>query len=299
MGERPGDGAGHSRRREHPAGRSAADTDTTAADDVARPTEPGLEALLAQALLARDPSGTGARADLVPDVGGDGGSDGERRAVAAFRAARDAGAHRARTRRRDDWRPRARRHTVRSLKATLSALVAGLALGGVAFAAIDSATDGRADAEGRPERPVTAAASGARSTGPSVSAPPAAPADRDRPVSAKDTEAHCRAYEKVRGRGRAMDSTAWQRLVTAAGGEENVAAYCAAQGGPKGEKAAKGDRTPKADRTVNADATSKTGNAPEPTESQKAAKAGKPADADGTGTAEDTAKAAKGGAEGE
>jgi len=30
--------------------------------------------------------------------------EGERRAVDAFRAARDAGTHRARTRRQDDWR---------------------------------------------------------------------------------------------------------------------------------------------------------------------------------------------------
>ncbi|MFD7131311.1 hypothetical protein [Streptomyces sp. NPDC059894] len=37
--------------------------------------------------------------------GGDGPGEGERRALAAFREARDAGAHRAaRTRRRDDWR---------------------------------------------------------------------------------------------------------------------------------------------------------------------------------------------------
>jgi hypothetical protein len=50
-------------------------------------------------------------------------------------------------------------------------------------------------------------------------------------VTAADTEAQCRAYEDVEGRGKAMDATAWQRLVTAAGGERNVAAYCAARKG--------------------------------------------------------------------
>ncbi|MFG2635485.1 hypothetical protein ACGFX8_16525 [Streptomyces sp. NPDC048362] len=42
-----------------------------------------------------------------PDPDPDFGRDAERRAMAAFRAARDAGAHRTPTRRRarDDWRP--------------------------------------------------------------------------------------------------------------------------------------------------------------------------------------------------
>ncbi|WP_425247646.1 hypothetical protein [Streptomyces sp. NEAU-NA10] len=162
--------------------------------------------------------------------------EGERRAVAAFRAARDSGAHQARTRRRDDWRPRGQRHASRSLKATLSVLVASLALGGVAVAAIGSAgssTDARDDG-GRPRQSASApdasgtsqaAGSGTASTSPSDSAS----ADRDRPVNAQDVEAHCRAYEQVKGRGKALDSTAWQRLVTAAGGEENVTAFCAAQ----------------------------------------------------------------------
>lgn len=47
-------------------------------------------------------------AALLGAVMRDGGMDAEaeRQALAAFRAARDAGAHRARTRRRDDWRAR-------------------------------------------------------------------------------------------------------------------------------------------------------------------------------------------------
>ncbi|MFE0172658.1 hypothetical protein ACFWZ2_10105 [Streptomyces sp. NPDC059002] len=52
---------------------------------------PPLDALLASAVRAGADTGVDAEA--------------QRRAVAAFRAARDEGAHRARTRRRDDWRP--------------------------------------------------------------------------------------------------------------------------------------------------------------------------------------------------
>ncbi|MFD9391741.1 hypothetical protein ACFWBB_13735 [Streptomyces sp. NPDC060000] len=269
MGERLNDGAGHSRRRARPPhiADAAADVEAPATADTPRTATPALEALLVRALRARAPRGTG---------------DGERRAVAAFRAARDAGAHQARTRRRDDWRPRARRHTARSLRATLSVLVAGLALGGVAFAAVGSAGDGHADAAGRPEGSATA--SRARSTGASASPPPTVPADRDRPLGAKDTEAHCRAYEKVHGRGRAMDSTAWQRLVTAAGGEGNVAAYCAARDGLNVEKSAKAGRTAKAQKSAKADKSAK---------AQKTAKADKSAKAQKTAKADKSAKAQK------
>ncbi|MGW0375504.1 hypothetical protein ACWDZW_42985, partial [Streptomyces coeruleorubidus] len=51
----------------------------------------------------------------------------------------------------------------------------------------------------------------------------------ERPAPARDTEARCRAYEQVDGRGKAMEATAWKRLVEAAGGERNVTAYCAEQ----------------------------------------------------------------------
>ncbi|MET9461181.1 hypothetical protein ABZY05_40095 [Streptomyces canus] len=156
-------------------------------------------------------------------------SDGEAelRAVAAFRAARDTGAHRARTRRRDDWRPRAQRRRARSLKATLSVLLASLTLGGVAYAAIGSAGGGAAKgaAGDKDVRPSVSASTPAESHS---SARPTASAPAERPPTAKDTLAHCRAYEKLRGRGKALDSTAFQRLVTAAGGEANVSAYCAA-----------------------------------------------------------------------
>ncbi|WP_340376676.1 hypothetical protein U5640_17195 [Streptomyces sp. SS7] len=211
MGERLNDGGEPVPRRPRPAGTGPA---ADAADQE-------LEALLAEVLrIAGGP--------VAPPAG----SEGEQRAVAAFRAARDAGAHTARTRRRDDWRPRTRRSTARSLRATLSVAVASLVLGGVAFAAIGSAGQDTAEAR-RPERsaPPSEGRSAAPSPTPSPAAP-SAPADRDRPVTAQDTAARCRAYERVEGRGRALDSTAWQRLVTAAGGEENVEAYCAAQTAP-------------------------------------------------------------------
>ncbi|MDI5908843.1 hypothetical protein QDK90_28355, partial [Streptomyces sp. 12257] len=135
--------------------------------------------------------------------------------------------HRARTRRRDDWRPRAQRRRARSLKATLSVLLASLTLGGVAYAAIGSAGGGAAKgaAGGKDVRPSVSASTPAESHS---SARPTASAPAERPPTAKDTLAHCRAYEKLRGRGKALDSTAFQRLVTAAGGEANVSAYCAA-----------------------------------------------------------------------
>ncbi|MEU1552047.1 hypothetical protein ABZ517_04920 [Streptomyces scabiei] len=67
------------------------------------------------------------------------GSVGEARAVAAFRAVWERGARTARTRRRDDWRPNARRRVQLSIRSTLAVLLAGLTLGGVAFAAIGPA----------------------------------------------------------------------------------------------------------------------------------------------------------------
>ncbi|MFF5007068.1 hypothetical protein ACFY3G_30090 [Streptomyces phaeochromogenes] len=157
--------------------------------------------------------------DLAPEA--------EQRAVAAFRATRGTDAHRARTRRRDDWRLPAERRTGRPVKTTFAAVFASLALGGVAVAAIGSAgssTDG--------------AGAGRKTAHPSVSAP-ARPSSEtssassggvgptDGPAAAQDTEAHCRAYEHVKNRGKALDSTAWQQLVAAAGGEGKVAAYCA------------------------------------------------------------------------
>ncbi|WP_230194829.1 hypothetical protein [Streptomyces coriariae] len=290
MGERLNDGAGHSRRRTHPVDAAA---DHEAATDTPGAAAPGAATPLLEALLVQVLSSQALRAQ-----GPRGPGDGERRAVAAFRAARDAGAHKARTRRRDDWRPRAGRHTVRSLRATLSVLVAGLALGGVAFAAVGSSTDGVAGGGGRPEPAATAtgAGSGSADTESVSPRPPAAATDRDRPVSAEDIDAHCRAYEKVLGRGKATDSTAWQRLVTAAGGAENVVAYCeaaaaaaatsesgsgSAGGGPKSGTGPKADRTAEVGsgggKTQKAEPAPKAGKTPgagQRAEATKAAKSG-------------------------
>ncbi|MGW5868020.1 hypothetical protein ACWFRJ_38410 [Streptomyces sp. NPDC055239] len=52
-------------------------------------------------------------------------AEAERRAVAAFRSARDEGTHRARTRPRDDWRPRA----LASLRAAANTILASALLG--------------------------------------------------------------------------------------------------------------------------------------------------------------------------
>ncbi|WP_210578088.1 hypothetical protein [Streptomyces sp. GESEQ-4] len=189
----------------------------------------GLEALLAAAMRE-----------------GDVDAAGEQRAVAAFRAARDAGEHRARTRRRDDWRPREQRGVQRSLKATLSLFLASLTLGGVAVAAIGTvgtSSDGADDGHRRP--PASSGPTEAPAAGPS--APSSTESVRpDRPATAQDTEAHCRAYEHVKGNGKALESTAWQRLIAAAGGQRNVAAYCARQ--LTDSKKGNADKTDKADK---------------------------------------------------
>ncbi|MEU5294254.1 hypothetical protein [Streptomyces umbrinus] len=165
-------------------------------------------------------------------------ADAERRVLAAFRAARDEGAHRAsaHNRRRDDWRPE--RRGGRPVRTTLVALVASLTLGGVAVAAIGSAGGGTRDEGAERGGPLPASSA---PTGPAVAAPnQSGPAQADRgfrrPPSAQDTEAHCRAYDSGKKSGKALDSTAWQRLIQAAGGAENVGAYCAEQLAEKKEK---------------------------------------------------------------
>ncbi|UUU31345.1 hypothetical protein JIX56_16335 [Streptomyces sp. CA-210063] len=149
---------------------------------------PSLDALLAAAV----------RGGAVAD------SAGEARAVAAFREARERGPGTARTRRRDDWRPNARRRLQLSVRTTLAVLLASLTLGGVAFAAIGSAarddngTGG--DHGGRDRRPRTT--DGAPSWPGSTNDPrttPSLPSTSDRPDTAGETEADCRAYEKKTG----------------------------------------------------------------------------------------------------
>ncbi|MBX7547366.1 hypothetical protein ABZX95_26755 [Streptomyces sp. NPDC004232] len=211
MGERHSGGGLPGRRHVHPGADAAPGSRSTA--DVPGAGLAALEASLADVLRTGpvDP-------------------DGEQHAVSAFRAARDAGPHRARTRRRDDWRPRQPWRARLSVKATLSVFAASLTLGGVAVAAIGAvgSSSGGDHGAGHPAHPVTSAPgrAGAGASAGSSAAPGAHP---DRPDTAKDTLAHCRAYEQVEGEGKALDATAWQRLLTAAGGRDHVAAYCAQQ----------------------------------------------------------------------
>ncbi|MBC9717158.1 hypothetical protein H9Y04_31980 [Streptomyces sp. TRM66268-LWL] len=149
-------------------------------------------------------------------------------AVAAFRGARDAGAHRAvRTRRRDDWRPRtaARRH---SWRVALGALLAGLTLGGAAFAV----TGGRPDPAPEPTPPTTPAAPDRQSDGGEGEGEDGAGNGRHAstapgrtPDQARSDEALCRSAGRVGGK--ALDAPARQRLAEAAGGRGHVQAYCA------------------------------------------------------------------------
>ncbi|MCX2927170.1 hypothetical protein [Streptomyces sp. NEAU-W12] len=269
MGERRNDGGTPGRRRAHPdegtsQGRRTAGPDRPGsgsasvssvpasarhpARDAVTPDALGLEVLLADALVQ----------DVV-DAGA------EQRAVAAFREARDAATHSTRTRRRDDWRPREQRLGRLSVKATLSVLIAGLGLGGVAVAGIGAAgpSAGPRDGGGRPTAPVDTSAV---SEAPSADRPSAADADADAdpgsgpaatesPLLPRETEAHCRAYEKLEGRGRALDSTAWKRLVGAAGGAANIDAYCAGQVGPATREAEPAGTGEPKDRTGGAGGT--------------------------------------------
>ncbi|WP_405670843.1 hypothetical protein [Streptomyces sp. NBC_01530] len=247
MGDRQSDGSAPGRRRVHPGGTPPAPGNASAG--------PGLESLLVGAL----------RSGVLD-------ADAEQRAVAAFRAARDAGAHRARTRRRDDWRPREHSRARRSLRATLTLSLAGLTLGGVAYAAIgtvgDSPEDGHV-ARQRAHSPVV----------PSTAVPrtPGARSTPDRPDTAKDTEAHCRAYEKAKGHGKALESRAWQRLIAAAGGEENVTAYCTEQLGQATAEStpAKATKPKKPEKPNKPEKPKKPEQAKKSEEPKKAGKAGK------------------------
>jgi hypothetical protein len=201
MGERLSGNGVPGRRRLHPGGAGSGSWDER---DTA-----ALETVLAAAIRG----GT-----LDPEA--------EQQAVAAFRTARSAGTHRARSRRRDDWRLPAERRARRPVKMTFGVVFASLALGGVAVAAIGSAgssTDGAGTGRG------TAHPSGLAPDQPGGAASSGGPGPTDGSGPAQDTEAHCRAYEQVKDRGKALDATAWQQLVTAAGGEAKVAAYCSEQ----------------------------------------------------------------------
>ncbi|MFE1174390.1 hypothetical protein [Streptomyces sp. NPDC058773] len=196
----------------------------------------------------------------------------EERALGAFRAAaHGTGARRARTRRRDDWRPREERSLRRPVRMTFGAVFAGLALGGVAYAAIGPAGSS-ADGAGTGGTAHPSATAPDQPGGGTPSTSSGRPGPTNRPSPAKDTEAHCRAYQQAGGHGKALDATAWQRLVAAAGGKGEVAAYCSEQltrataapngpagtgkpgngaahagNGPEGNTGASGNGTPDAD----------------------------------------------------
>lgn len=169
----------------------------------------------------------------------------EQRAVAAFRAARDTGALRAHARRRDDWRAPGRRRPRRSLKMTFGAVFASLTLGGVAVAAIGSVGPSHRGGDAgrhttRPSAPAPHRPGAAASPAPSGATGPTGG-----PATDRDTEAHCRAYERVGGHGKALDAKVWQQLVEAAGGRSEVAAYCSerltrATAAPSGSAAHRG-----------------------------------------------------------
>jgi hypothetical protein len=204
MGDRHSDGGAFARR--------SAGANGPVPDADSRITSTGLESALGDAL----------RVDTFSRPA-------EQQAIAAFRAARDAGVHAgARTRRQDDWRPR-RTPTRRSVKTTVAVFLASLTLGGAAMAAIGSpGSSGKPhnDGPGHGNPSATVAQAPPASAAATPSKPGTAPS-KSRPLTAKDIEAHCRAYPSVKGRGKALSSSAWQRFLAAAGGADNVAAYCA------------------------------------------------------------------------
>ncbi|MGW3092665.1 hypothetical protein ACWDCC_04370 [Streptomyces sp. NPDC001102] len=235
MGERQGDGSGHGRRRVHP-GEAVPGSEEWAGG-------PRLESLLVGAM----------RSGALD-------TEAEQRAVAAFRAARDAGAHQARTRRRDDWRPGAQRRTRRSLKATLALILGGLTLSGAAYAAIGTVGSSHAHHDDRRQGVPAAGTDAPAATPADGSATPGAAGASHHPETAKDIDAHCRAYENADGNGKALASTAWQRLIADAGGERKVGAYCAERLRPDTGKADR-TRTPKPPQKTAAGNAQNSGNA--------------------------------------
>ncbi|MFI5556873.1 hypothetical protein [Streptomyces sp. NPDC051738] len=127
-------------------------------------------------------------------------------------------------------------------------------LGGIAFASIGVMDSGQhpapqagtSDSTRRPPAP-TPGEQDSPSTGSGT--PPTA--STPLPSTAKDVQAHCRVYEKVKDRGHALNATAWQRLVRAAGGEQQVAAYCAQLTGAAQEATPAPTKTNKAEKPGN------------------------------------------------
>ncbi|KQX57478.1 MULTISPECIES: hypothetical protein [unclassified Streptomyces] len=192
------------------------------------------------AVRAERPGGagdiTGAGAVVGPEglgapsaSGAPGALGGEAAALAAFRAARDAGLHGTRpTRRRDDWAPGGvRRIRRRSLRTTLAALLASVTLGGVAIAAVDLPRRFDDEPASVPSTPVPAYDGGtvkpSGGTTPSDATPaPASSAGRPAPLPAVEGRDPCH--------GRAAEKAAKGRTEAEAKGGPPKTAPCHEQG---------------------------------------------------------------------
>ncbi|WP_329332790.1 hypothetical protein OG252_00470 [Streptomyces sp. NBC_01352] len=187
----------------------------------------------------------------------------EQAALAAFRSARTSSDAAPRTRRRDDWRPRTRKQ--RWARGGALTLVSSTLLGGIAFASIGVVDSGQRQAPeagaghstSRPSTPTPTPPAPGEQDAPSTGSGTAPPASPSYPGKAKAVEKHCRSYEKVKGRGHALNATAWQRLVQAAGGEQHVAAYCAQLTGPANEATPAPTKTNKTEKAEKAEKSGK------------------------------------------
>jgi hypothetical protein len=183
--------------------------------------------------------------------------EGEERALAAFRSARDGGAYavvsplRRRRRRRDDWRSVSGWRGMRPVRVLLGGLVATTTLGGAAMAAGAAGIPAAFGGSGpqAPERPAhsasaTPVAPPPQTDGSETPQEPTATQEAGRPAGgpgrAQSEGALCEAHRNAAGRGKRTDSAAFERLETAAGGPSAVAAYCDELLGPASQGKAKG-----------------------------------------------------------
>ncbi|MEV8306940.1 hypothetical protein AB0P36_06125 [Streptomyces flavidovirens] len=205
------------------------------------------------------------------------GGANEEAALAAYREARDSGAHALpgrwwQARRRDDWRPSRRWRGALPARAAFASIAATVTLGGVALAAgtgaipapfgiggggsggPSAATATRTSAPATPGAARESAADGAVRL-------PSAGVTRSgsaRPTRAQDDVAHCVAYLASNGRSLSARGAASERLAAdAADAGLTVEAYCedvvaaeerqpgAGTGGKGSTKAPKGSNAPK------------------------------------------------------
>lgn len=189
------------------------------------------------------------------------GPEGEDRALGAFRAARDEGAHAAvsplRRRRRDDWRPVVRRRGARSARLLVGGFAAALALGGVAVAGgsgvIPTPFGGTAPEVTPPVRsaPAVPPRTDGRGKSDEVTAVPGAGPATAGAGPAQGDAGLCRAYREAGNSADAADPAVVDRLAGVAGGKSAVPAYCDGLLGPQSEakprstRSAQGDREPR------------------------------------------------------